>query len=207
MIPGRVVGASGRRRATTRSGRSWLGDAARRAAWRTVPAALRHELRTPLHAIVGYSKPMGMGTPDTFERPGPSRPSSGTRAPGPADRRRPPCLAHRGRQDRSMFQPIELPLVIQNAVSTVPPWRCQGRANRARGRPARRFSVSAIPARLQQVVWNLLDERPGAFTPKLGRVQVRVERVTSHIEVVARADTGVGIAPEFLPMFPSSPPR
>jgi len=53
------------------------------------------------------------------------------------------------------------------------------------------------PARLQQVVWNLLSNAI-KFTPKGGRVQVRLERVNSHIEI-AVSDTGAGIRGEFLP--------
>jgi PAS domain S-box-containing protein len=59
------------------------------------------------------------------------------------------------------------------------------------------ISVAGDPARLQQVVWNLLSNAI-KFTPKGGRVQVRLERVNSHIEIVV-SDTGVGIKPEFLP--------
>ena len=94
-------------------------------------------------------------------------------------------------------QPLELPLVIHNAVSTVRP------AADAKGVrieiviDPRAGLVSGDPARLQQVVWNLLSNAV-KFTPKGGRVQVRLERVHSHIEVVV-SDTGVGIAPEFLP--------
>ena len=36
------------------------------------------------------------------------------------------------------------------------------------------------------------------FTPKDGRVQVRLERVNSHVEIVV-SDTGIGIRPDFLP--------
>ena len=36
------------------------------------------------------------------------------------------------------------------------------------------------------------------FTNRGGKVQVRLERVNSHVEVVV-SDTGIGIAPEFLP--------
>jgi CheY-like chemotaxis protein len=57
--------------------------------------------------------------------------------------------------------------------------------------------VSGDPDRLQQVVWNLLSNAV-KFTPKKGRVQVRVERVNSHIEI-AVSDTGIGIRPDFLP--------
>jgi PAS domain S-box-containing protein len=58
-------------------------------------------------------------------------------------------------------------------------------------------SVAGDPSRLQQVIWNLLSNAI-KFTPKGGRVQVRLERVNSHIEIVV-TDTGVGIKPEFLP--------
>jgi PAS domain S-box-containing protein len=58
-------------------------------------------------------------------------------------------------------------------------------------------TVSGDPVRLQQVVWNLLANAI-KFTPRGGRVQVRLERVDSHIEI-AVTDTGAGIAPEFLP--------
>jgi PAS domain S-box-containing protein len=58
-------------------------------------------------------------------------------------------------------------------------------------------SVAGDPARLQQVVWNLLSNAI-KFTPKGGRVQVRLERVNSHIEI-AVSDTGIGIKKEFLP--------
>ena len=57
--------------------------------------------------------------------------------------------------------------------------------------------VSGDPARLQQVVWNLLTNAV-KFTPKGGRVQVLLERVNSHVEISV-IDTGMGIRPEFLP--------
>lgn len=58
-------------------------------------------------------------------------------------------------------------------------------------------SVAGDPARLQQVVWNPLSNAI-KFTQKGGRVQVRLERINSHIEIVV-SDTGTGINPEFLP--------
>ena len=57
--------------------------------------------------------------------------------------------------------------------------------------------ISGDPDRLQQVVWNLLSNAI-KFTPKNGRVQVRLERVNSHVEIVV-SDTGKGIETEFLP--------
>jgi PAS domain S-box-containing protein len=58
-------------------------------------------------------------------------------------------------------------------------------------------SVSGDPGRLQQVIWNLLSNAI-KFTARGGNVQVRLERVNSHIEI-AVSDTGAGITPEFLP--------
>ena len=57
--------------------------------------------------------------------------------------------------------------------------------------------ISGDADRLQQIVWNLLTNAV-KFTPKGGRVQVKVQRVESHVEIVV-TDSGVGISKEFLP--------
>jgi CheY-like chemotaxis protein len=57
--------------------------------------------------------------------------------------------------------------------------------------------VSGDPERLQQVLWNLLSNAI-KFTPKGGRVQIRLTRVNSSVEV-SISDTGQGISAEFLP--------
>lgn len=59
------------------------------------------------------------------------------------------------------------------------------------------ISVSGDPVRLQQVVWNLLSNAI-KFTPKGGRVQIRLERVNSHLEINV-SDTGEGFASDFAP--------
>ena len=55
----------------------------------------------------------------------------------------------------------------------------------------------ADPDRLQQIVWNLLSNAI-KFTPEGGRVDLEARRTNDQIEIVVR-DSGVGIAPEFLP--------
>jgi CheY-like chemotaxis protein len=57
--------------------------------------------------------------------------------------------------------------------------------------------ISGDSERLQQVMWNLISNAI-KFTPKGGRVQVLLQRVASHVEVVV-SDSGVGIDFEFLP--------
>jgi len=57
--------------------------------------------------------------------------------------------------------------------------------------------VSGDPARLQQVVWNLLSNAV-KFTPKGGRVQVKLQQVRSHVEIIV-SDSGEGIRAEILP--------
>ena len=57
--------------------------------------------------------------------------------------------------------------------------------------------VSGDPGRLQQVVWNLLYNAV-KFTPKQGRVLVKLQHVMSHVEIVV-SDTGQGISADLLP--------
>jgi signal transduction histidine kinase/ActR/RegA family two-component response regulator len=52
-------------------------------------------------------------------------------------------------------------------------------------------SISGDPGRLQQVVWNLVSNAV-KFTPKGGKIQIRLERINYHIEISV-ADTGQGI--------------
>jgi PAS domain S-box-containing protein len=161
-------------------------------------AVLSHELRTPLNAIVGYARLLRGGIlegekaargMETLER----NASALTQiVEDVLDVSR--IVAGKIRLD---VQPVELPLVVHNAIATVQP------AADAKGvrlhtiTDPRVGPVSGDPDRLQQVVWNLLSNAV-KFTPKNGRVQIRVERVNSHIEVVV-SDTGIGIRPDFLP--------
>ncbi len=57
--------------------------------------------------------------------------------------------------------------------------------------------VAGDPDRMQQIFWNLLSNAV-KFTPRGGRIQVRLQRINSHVEV-AVSDTGRGVDPKLLP--------
>jgi PAS domain S-box-containing protein len=58
--------------------------------------------------------------------------------------------------------------------------------------------ISGDPSRLQQVIWNLLNNA-SKFTPKGGRIDVRLERGADSQVEVSVSDTGQGIEPKLLP--------
>jgi CheY-like chemotaxis protein/anti-sigma regulatory factor (Ser/Thr protein kinase) len=94
-------------------------------------------------------------------------------------------------------QPVELPIIVDDAVATLQP-AADAKGIRVQTMVDPRVGpVSGDPGRLQQVVWNLVSNAV-KFTQKNGRVQVRLERVNSHVEIVV-SDTGIGIRPDFLP--------
>jgi PAS domain S-box-containing protein len=161
-------------------------------------AVLSHELRTPLNAIVGYARLLRGGILsgekaarglETLERNATwltqivedvldvSRIVSG--------------------KIRLDVQPVDLRSIVDNAVATVQP------AADARGVRLQAVMdphvglVSGDPGRLQQVVWNLVSNAV-KFTSRNGRVQVRLERIDSHVQITV-SDTGAGIRADFLP--------
>ena len=161
-------------------------------------ATLSHELRTPLNAILGYSRMLraGMLTPDklqrTFETIERNTMSLASMVEDILDVSR----VVSGKMRLNM-QPVDLSAVVHDAVTTVMP---AAEAKQTRLETTIDPQVGAVtgdPDRLRQVVWNLLSNAV-KFTPKHGRIQVRLERVNSSVEIVV-SDTGIGIRPEFLP--------
>jgi PAS domain S-box-containing protein len=161
-------------------------------------ATLSHELRTPLNAIVGWTHIL---------RTGPLDPSRTQQAIDTIARN-----AHLQAQLisdildvsriiagklRLELRAVDLADIVRAALETVRP------AAEAKGI---RIDCVLDPAagpltgdgdRLQQVAWNLLSNAI-KFTPRGGRVGVRIERVDSSTRLTVD-DNGPGVAPDFLP--------
>lgn len=161
-------------------------------------ATLSHELRTPLTAIVGWADLLhrGLLSPDETARAVETIIRNANAQSQIIDELLDVSRIITGKLQLDL-RPIDIAVVVNAAIATVTP------AASAKGirlqiiqNPAGSY-VMGDPERLQQVFWNLLSNAI-KFTPKNGRVRVSVESVGSNIEVVV-ADTGLGIAPEFLP--------
>lgn len=161
-------------------------------------ATISHELRTPLNAILGWATMLRNGKiPETETRKALETIERNARAQAQLiddllDVSR--IITGKLRMD---VRPADPNLFIEAAIEAVKP------AAEAKGIRIQKImdtnvvSVPGDPVRLQQVVWNLLSNAI-KFTPRGGRVQVILERVNSHIEIVV-SDTGQGIAAEFIP--------
>jgi PAS domain S-box-containing protein len=161
-------------------------------------ATISHELRTPLSAILGWARMLRLGqlSPensakalDTIER---NARAQAQLVDDLLDVSR--IITGKLRMD---VRPSEPKSFIDAAVEAVQP------AADAKGVRVQKvldtgpISIPGDPVRLQQVVWNLLSNAI-KFTPRGGRVQIRSERVNSHLEIVV-SDTGQGISADFLP--------
>ncbi|MDI3285495.1 ATP-binding protein [Polyangium sp. 15x6] len=163
-------------------------------------ATLSHELRTPLNAILGWTQ--------LVQRPG-IRPEQ--LAKGLAVIERNTHLQAQLINDlldvsrivagkiHVELEPTQLTPVVEAAIEA-----CRASAE-AKGvtvrgpRDPARMAVRGDPARLQQIVWNLVSNAI-KFTPKGGHVEVSMAQEGERA-VISVQDTGQGIAPEFLPFL------
>lgn len=161
-------------------------------------AMLSHELRTPLNAMLGYTRMLKTGAV-------------------PEDRRE-SALAVIERNGTTLAQiledlldvsrivsgklrlevtPVDVSQVIADAIGTVRP------AAEAKGIQLKtRFDASGLTLnadrdRLQQVLWNLLNNAV-KFTPSGGTIRVEANAAPSGVQI-AVSDTGRGIPPALLP--------
>jgi len=161
-------------------------------------ATLSHELRTPLSAILGWAQVLRLRAGDATQvREGLHTIERNARVQIQLIEDLLDMSRITSGKVRLDVQPVEPLAFVEAAIATVAP------AAEAKGvRIEKQLDpsggpVSGDPGRLQQVAWNLLANAV-KFTPKGGKVQVRLERVNSHVELCV-ADTGIGIRADFLP--------
>lgn len=161
-------------------------------------ATLSHELRTPLNAIVGWSQILKTGAPapgelaegiEAIER------NATAQAQLISDLLDVSSIT--SGKVRLDLQRVDLASMVHDAVETVIP------AVRAKGIQINQIldknapTIRGDPARLQQVVWNLVNNA-AKFTNKGGKIDVKLE-ISGSNAVLTIADDGKGINPEFLP--------
>ena len=161
-------------------------------------ATVSHELRNPLNAILGWAHMLRLGklTPANAERAVETiyrnAKSQAQLVADLLDVSR--IISGKLRLDVRM---VDLIFIINAAIDSIRPAadakgiRLQTMLDPAAG------PISGDADRLQQIVWNLLTNAV-KFTPKGGRIQVKLQRVESHVEIEV-SDSGVGISKEFLP--------
>jgi signal transduction histidine kinase len=161
-------------------------------------ATLSHELRTPLNAIVGWSALM--------KARGPVEPSFTKGVDAIARNARAQVKLIEDMLDSSRIvagtlrldlSRVDIGQVIDRGVDAIRPL-----AERKRLRVTVRVDESlpvlaGDPDRLQQVLGNILSNAV-KFTPDEGEIWIRAARYRSSVTITV-TDTGVGIAPEFLP--------
>jgi signal transduction histidine kinase/CheY-like chemotaxis protein len=161
-------------------------------------ATVSHELRTPLNAILGWARMLRTTEPtperlekalETIER---SARSQNQLIEDLLDVSR--IVTGKLRLD---VRPVEISNVVISAVESLRPAAENKNVRLQTVIDPQAGLVSGDAERLQQAIWNLLANAI-KFTPKDGRVLVRLERVNSHVEVIV-SDTGIGIEPDFLP--------
>ncbi|HYO90879.1 MAG TPA: response regulator, partial [Pyrinomonadaceae bacterium] len=161
-------------------------------------ATLSHELRTPLTPVLGWVNLLKTGALDQ---------SSVMQALDTIERnarlqaRLVDDLLDISRIVTGKLQferePVDLKAVVRAALDTMRGQADQRGVSLATNLPPASLVVQGSPVRLQQVVLNLLSNAI-KFTDAGGRVVVSIKWYGKEAVVVVE-DTGVGIAPEFLP--------
>ncbi len=159
---------------------------------------LSHELRTPLNAIYGWARMLDTGR---LDEPVIRRATEAILRNATAQVQLIEDLFDVSRvitgNMRLEVRPLNVAMVIESALDTVRPAATTKGVQLELVVDPAAGAMMGDPARLQQVIWNLLMNAV-KFTPRGGRVTVHLRRVDAQIEIVV-SDTGEGIAPEHMP--------
>ncbi len=161
-------------------------------------AVLSHELRTPLNAVYGWARMLRSGQIE-----------------GEAVKRALDVIMRNANAQVQLIddmldvsrivtgkmrldvRPVDLKAVVEAALDAVRPAAEAKHLRLQAVLDPQALGITGDPDRLQQVVWNLLINAV-KFTPRDGRIQVGLQRVSSHVEIVV-SDSGQGMAADVLP--------
>jgi PAS domain S-box-containing protein len=161
-------------------------------------ALVSHELRSPLNAILGWTRILRQGRPDEelYQRATEIIERSARMQSQLIEDLMDTARIVRGKLKLEV-QPVNLAPLIEKAMDVVRPAAdAKGIALEA-SLDREADQITGDPDRLQQVVWNLLSNAV-KFTNEGGRVEVRLGRVDPYIQISV-SDTGCGVSPEFMP--------
>ena len=161
-------------------------------------ATVSHELRTPLNAILGWLALLQRGKtdPPTLERATEVIERNARAQAQLVDDLLDMSRIITGKLSLDL-QPVDLPAMLRSVAETIGP------AADAKGirleveAPEAMPPLRADPARLQQMVWNLVSNAV-KFTGSGGRIWLRCRRRAGTVEIEVE-DQGIGIDREFLP--------
>lgn len=163
-------------------------------------AIMSHELRNPLNVILGYAELL-LRLEKIREAPALRRMADAIKRNAVAQSKLIRDLLDLSRLrsgklelNRETVSPVA---AIDNAIETVRNDAEEKEITIEVSVPDDLLFIQADPVRLEQIIWNLLNNSI-KFTPKGGRITVRLEEDTYQI-VLKVADNGQGIDPSFLP--------
>ena len=161
-------------------------------------AVLSHELRTPLNAVYGWANILKSGGIDeaTAARGLDAIVRNANAQVQLIDDLLDVSRIVSGKM-RLDVQHVDLASVVRAALDSMSPAAAAKGIRLQTALDPRAGPITGDPNRLQQVVWNLVSNAV-KFTPRGGQIQVHLQRVNSHVELVV-SDTGPGIGPELLP--------
>lgn len=163
---------------------------------RNMVADVAHELRTPLTNIRGYLEAIQ----DGLTKPSPALIDSlyeeAMLLNRVVDDLQELSMAEAG-QLKLVCRPVALAELVHSAVDAVQPRATANSLTVRADLPADLPPANADPARIGQVLRNLLNNAL-TYTPPDGEITIAARTVGSEVEVSVR-DTGIGIAPDDLP--------
>ena len=163
-------------------------------------AIMSHELRNPLNVILGYAELL-LRMDEIKDSPNLHRMADAVKRNAVAQSKLIRDLLDLSRLrsgklelNRETVSPIAS---IENAIETVRIDADSKGIEIVVSAPDEMFFVQADPVRLEQIIWNLLNNSV-KFTPRGGRIEVRLEESDDEI-VLTVSDNGQGIDASFLP--------